>query len=162
MSLYPKAPLAPPVLRDPVDADEIARRIIEGIETGKITFPFDTKRYGNTYELPGFGKNPEQAKPHFLGPCLRLPDDPTDLKNPGRGSNDMATFNQVWKEIHRDKLNLAKVRAVSFSTKAQYILALGEKAKHLDPQKWADGAIAAAGVADFAALKTKLTEGIEL
>jgi hypothetical protein len=136
-----------------MDAEEIARRVIEGFETGQITFPFTTSVYGSTYELPS------KKRGDFLGPCLLLPDDPTDPENVSRGSDDAATFNRVWNEIHREKEDLTKVNAAEYDTKTDYEAALNQARKtgHLDISKWADGTIAAAGVVSFAALKTKLT-----
>lgn len=151
MSLYPKASeasLAP----DPMDPEIVAARILEGMETGKITFSFTTASYGSTYELPGLKRG------DFLGPCLMLPDDPDDAENPGRGSDDKDTFNQVWDEIHAEKVDLANVQPAEFDAKGEYVAALQEKATRLDPTKWADGTIAASGASDFSELKTKLTE----
>jgi len=154
MSLYPKAPLTPSL--ELMDANEVAKRIIEGMETGKITFPFTTSKYGNSYKLPGLTKG------DFTGPCLRLADDPDDVKNPGRGSDDIATYNRVWDEIHAEKSALAGVSVIEYSSKPAYIAALALESTHLDPLKWADGTIAANEVASFTALKTKLTVSEEL
>ena len=153
MSLYPKSPerVAAP---QAMDADLVAARILEGMETGKITYSFTTATYGATYTLPGL------SRADFLGPCLLLPDDPDDSENPGRGSDDVATFNRIWDEIHREKLELGKVNAIEHSTESEYVAALQDRAKHLDPQKWADGTIAAAEVTGFSELKAKLAEGL--
>lgn len=155
MSLYPKAPDAPASI-SPADPAEIAKRIIAGFETGTITFPFTTAKYGDNYKLPpDLGKNPELAKAHFVGPCLLLADDPGDPEAPGRGSGDIATFNKVWDEIHKEKAALTGVNPVDHPTEAKYVAALDAEAVHLDGQTWADGTIAAEEVADFASLKAK-------
>lgn len=153
MSLYPKSPekVAAP---EPMDEDLIAARILEGMETGQITYSFATATYGNTYELPGYSRG------DFLGPCLLLPDDPDDSENPGRGSDDKATFNRIWDEIHAEKADLANVQPAEFDTKSEYVAALQKKATRLDPTKWADGTIAATEASDFSELKAKLTEGV--
>lgn len=148
MPIYPRAPTAPKSIT-PMDPAVVAARIIEGMETGKITYSFTTAKYTDTYPLPGFSRG------DFLGPCLLL----ADVAGKGQGSDDVATFNKVWDEIHREKDALAGVNPVDSGDEAEYVAALTAKARHLDPQKWADGTVASREVADFAALKTKLTTG---
>lgn len=72
------------------------------------------------------------------------------------GSDDVATFNEVWAELLAEKIALRAVDATLSSDETAYKVELTKVKTYADVTLFYDGYLAEQEVADFAALKTKL------
>lgn len=145
MKIYPRA--AEPVEDvegDPISEAEMVRRVVEAREDGQVTVD------GVVHRIAG------ESRGACTGACLRLPDDASDPKNPGRGSDQVGLFNRIWGEIDAEAKAMAAINPVDHKDLESYLAALDDAATHLVARLYCDGVLAKAGATDFPALKASL------
>ncbi len=65
------------------------------------------------------------------------------------GSDDIATFNEMWDVVEAERLSLHAVNLTAFATEAQYKSALAELITHLNPTLWVEGIKAERGITEW-------------
>ncbi len=79
-----------------------------------------------------------------------------------QGSDDVEGFEIVWAEVEAERIAMAAVDASKSAMRSAYESALGAKAKYLDQELFADGAIAAAGAETWTEFKAGMATAKEL
>ena len=74
-----------------------------------------------------------------------------------QGADDVPTFERLWAEVEAEGATLRKVDASKFLSEHAYLTAISMISRHLDAQRFADGLLAEAGVADFKTLAAEKT-----
>lgn len=69
------------------------------------------------------------------------------------GSDDVATFNEVWGEIEAERLSLETVAPSEFATESQFRAALTSRSTYLSPEKWLAGIKTKLGISQWSDVK---------